>query len=158
MRVWKIVPLMAVIGTQCLTVGADAQLGMYTLPKSDFVWNWGEVSPERRFGHPDIEVSGGEGGFRCDLDARIHPSSSLTTTQVSEFEMPLNQRLDFIYAVSEAMNELERQRYLDWAVLDCKKFDPGPVSAEESAERQNDAREKMLRELERRRARQQKDQ
>ncbi len=50
------------------SVGADAQLGMYTLPKNDFVWNWGEVSPERRFGHPDIEVSGGEGGFRCDLD------------------------------------------------------------------------------------------
>ncbi len=40
--------------------------------------------------------------------------------------MALNQRLDFIYAVSEAMNELERERDLDWAVLDCKKFEPGP--------------------------------
>ena len=64
--------------------------------------------------------------------------------------------LDFIYATSQYMNSLEYQRALDWATLDCKKYEPEPASPEEQAERENDAREKMLRELERRRARQQR--
>ena len=66
---------------------------MYTLPKNDFVWNWGEVSPRASgAAMPDIEISGGEGGFRCDLDgAAFSPSSSLTPTEISEFEMELNR-------------------------------------------------------------------
>jgi hypothetical protein len=151
--------LVAVIGAQTVAVrGAVAQLGMYTLPKSDFVWNWGEANEETRFGHADIEVSGTESSFRCELEARMRPTSTLTPTQISDFERELGGRLDFIFAVSEAMNLLERERALDWARLDCKKYEAGPVSAEESAERQNEAREKMLRELERRRERQQRDQ
>jgi hypothetical protein len=159
MRLSRIVtPLIALIGTHCLVVrGAGAQLGMYTLPKTDFVWNWGDANTERRFGTADIEISGSESSFRCDLQARMRPSSALSPAEVRDIEMELGRRLDFIYAVSEAMNYLEYQRALDWATLDCKKFDPGPASPEERAERESEAREKMLRELERRRARQQRD-
>ena len=135
---------------------ADAQLGLYTLPKSDFVWNWGEINLERRFGSADIEVSGSEGFFRCDLKARLRPASPLSTAEIRELESALNTRLDFIYATSQYMNSLEYQHALDWATLDCKKYEPEPASPEEQAERENDAREKMLRELERRRARQQR--
>lgn len=150
--------LIAAFGTQCLTVSdADAQLGLYTLPKDDFIWNWGELDLEkRRFGVADIEVSGSESQFNCDLTARMRPSTSLSPSEVRDIEHSLRTRLDFIYAASEAMNYLEYQRALDWATLDCKKHDPEPASAEERAERESAAREKMLRELERRRERQQR--
>jgi hypothetical protein len=149
--------LVAAAGIQCLpSFEAAAQLGLYTLPKSDFVWNWGELNLERRFGSADIEISGGESFFRCDLTARMRPASPLSTTEIREIESELRTRLDFIYAVSQYMNSLEYQRALDWATLDCKKYDPEPASPEQRAERENEAREKMLRELERRRARQQR--
>ena len=63
----------------------------------------------------------------------------------------------FIYATSQEMNYFDQMRILDWATLDCKHPEPGPVDEAKKAERENAAREKMLRELERRRARQQKD-
>jgi hypothetical protein len=150
--------LVAAFGAQCVTVfDAGAQLGLYTLPKDDFVWNWGELDLEkRRFGVADIEVSGSESQFNCDLTARMRPSTSLSPTEVRDIEHSLRTRLDFIYAASEAMNYLEYQRALDWATLDCKKHDPEPASAEERADRESAAREKMLRELERRRERQQR--
>jgi hypothetical protein len=80
----------------------------------------------------------------------------LSPTEIRAIESELQTRLDFIYAVSQYMNSLEYQRALDWATLDCKKYEPEPASPEERANRENEAREKMLRELERRRARQQR--
>jgi hypothetical protein len=151
-------PLIAAIGAQILPLAAvDAQLGLYTLPRQDFVWNWGTNREGQRRGAPDIQINGSESFFRCDLTAQIRISSQLSTTQIREIENELSSRLDFIYAASEAMNYLEYSRDLDWAQLDCKKYEPGPSSPEEKAERETEAREKMLRELERRRARQQRD-
>lgn len=152
-------PLVAVLAAQGLSVSdAGAQLGLYTLPKDDFVWNWGEVDlDKRRFGVADIEVSGSESQFSCELTARMRPSTSLSPSEVRDVEHSLRTRLDFIYAASEAMNYLEYQRALDWATLDCKKYRPEPASAEERAERESAARDKMLRELERRRQRQRND-
>jgi hypothetical protein len=151
--------LIAALGAQCLpSLDAVAQIpGLYTLPKADFVWHWGEVNLERRMGSADIEIHGSEASFTCDLTARMRPTSSLSLPEVRELEAELRRRLDFIYAVSETMNTLEYARALDWATLDCKKFDPGPTDPETSAQRESEAREKMLRELERRRARQQRD-
>jgi hypothetical protein len=127
---------------------------MYSLPKQDFIWNWGEVaSEEQRRGLADIDVSGSESFFRCDLTARMRPGNALSGPELRAMEQQLSQRLDFIYAVSEAMNQLEATRELDWATLDCKKWESAPSSEEESAEREAEAREKMLRELERRRER-----
>jgi len=152
-----IAPLIAAIGVQCwCSPEALAQLGLYTLPKADFVWHWGEVNLERRFGTADIEISGSEASFNCDLKARMRSSTNLSLPEIRDLEMQLRSRLDFIYAASETMNNLEYARALDWATLDCKKHDPGPTDPETKAERESEAREKMLRELERRRARQQR--
>ena len=136
---------------------AAAQIPLYTLPKNDFVWNWGQVDLERRQGMADIEISGTESFFRCDLKARMRISNPLSVSEVRQLENDLATRLDFIYAVSETMNYLEYQRALDWATLDCKKAETGPSDPDERAEREQAARDKMLRELERRRARQQRD-
>lgn len=133
---------------------AVGQLGLYSLPKDDFRWNWGAIGPEEQTGFADIQVSGSEGVFRCELSARTRASSSLGPTDYRQIENDLRSRLDFIYAASEAMNYLDQTRSLDWAVLDCKRPEEQPVDAETSAQRQNEAREKMLRELERRRAKQ----
>lgn len=159
MRMSRIaVPLLAAFAAQLVPpTGADAQIPMYSLPKQDFIWNWGDVATEQqRRGMADIDVSGSESSFRCDLTARLRPGNSRSAPQLRDIEQQLSQRLDFIYAVSEAMNLLEANRELDWATLDCKKWESAPASEEESAERQAEARDKMLRELERRRERAQR--
>jgi hypothetical protein len=160
MRMSRVIaPLVAALTAQLfLLAGADAQLGLYTLPKNDFIWNWGRASEGERRGVPDIEISGSEGFFRCDLTASLRPSSTMTTTEVREIEMELRTRMDFIYAASEYMNYFERNIVLDWATLDCKKQDDAEADPATRAERESDAREKMQRELERRRERQQRDQ
>jgi hypothetical protein len=160
MRVSRIVvPLVAALGAPLLlTASADAQLGLSTLPKNDFVWNWGRAPGEvGRRGVPDLEISGNESFFHCDLTAQLRPSSSMSPTEIREIEMELRTRMDFIYAVSEYMNYFERNIVLDWATLDCKRQEGEEPSAETRAERESDARDKMLRELERRRERQQRD-
>jgi hypothetical protein len=123
------------------------------LPNADFRWNWGEVREDKRFGQPDIEMTGGEANFDCQFTLRFRPTADMTVTAIRDFRDGLARRLDFIYAVSEQMYYLEQNRDVDWATLDCKKFEAEPKTADEIAERQNEAREKMMRELERRRAR-----
>jgi hypothetical protein len=149
-------PLIATVVAQLLPLAAVAQFGgLYTLPKDDFIWNWGDVAEGQQRGMADIELSGTESFFRCDLTARLSPASSRSPSDVRAIEMDLRQRLDFIYAASEAMNFLEYSRELSWARLDCKRQgDEDNSSPEERAERETAARDKMLRELERRRERQ----
>jgi hypothetical protein len=150
------VPLLAAAAIQLLSLPADAQ-GFYTLPKDDFIWRWGDAGPEtQQRGMADIEVNGNESFFACDLTARMRPSSNRTASEVRDLEMQLRQRLDFIYAASEYMNYLEQTRELQWAVLDCKRQGEDNSTPEQRAERETDARAKMLRELERRRERQQR--
>jgi hypothetical protein len=154
-----IAPLVAAIGAQALwSSAAVAQIpGLYSLPTTDFRWNWGSnTSLERQTGPADMEMEGSEAQFRCNLKAQMRASSTMTPNEYRKIEQDLSTRLDFIYAVSEAMNYLEQQRVLDWAVLDCKEYDPPEKSAEEKATREQEAREKMLRELEKRRERQQR--
>ena len=155
MTMSRIAPLIAAIVAQGLPVcEAVAQIpGLYTLPTSDFVWRWGQVDLERLNGAADVEMNGGEAQFRCELKARMRPSSSMTSADYRQIEQTLATRLDFIYAVSETMNTLEYERVLDWAVLDCKEHDPPEKTPEEKATREQEAREKMMRELERRRER-----
>jgi hypothetical protein len=159
MRMSRIVaPLIAAVAGQTLPVSdALAQVpGLYSLPKTDFRWNWGSTNLEQRRGAADIQMQGGEAQFRCELTAQMRASSTMTPVEYRELESQLSTRLDFIYAVSEAMNVLEYQRVLEWATLDCKEFEPAEQSPEEKATREQEAREKMLRELERRRERQQR--
>jgi len=158
MRMSRIVlPLVAAIGAQALLVAdAVAQIpGLYSLPRSDFIWNWGETNLERR-GPADLEMNGTEAQFRCELTAQMRASSTMTQADFREIEQQLSSRLDFIYAASEAMNYLELQHVLDWATLDCKQYEAPERTAEEKATREQEARDKMLRELEKRRERQQR--
>jgi hypothetical protein len=152
-------PLLVAAGAQLVPVWqSDAQIpGLYSLPTSDFIWNWGDTNLERRRGPADITINGGEAQFRCELTAQMRPSSTMSSEDYRRIEQELATRLDFIYAVSDAMNTLEYQRVLDWATLDCKKYRPAERTAEERASREEEARAKMLRELEKRRERQQRD-
>jgi hypothetical protein len=134
---------------------AAAQLGMYTLPKNDFVWRWGNENRQRPTG--DFSARGGEAGFQCELVGDLGPGSQLSPIEVREFENNLSTRLDFIYAAATTMNELDFQNDLDWAVLTCARAKSTPSTEEEKAENEARAREKMQKEIERRRARQQRD-
>jgi hypothetical protein len=134
---------------------AAAQFGLYQLPANNFIWHWGESRQEgKQVGFPDLDLQGTESGFLCHLTARLRASSTLSPTDMRQVESDLRTRLDFIYAVSQEMNYLDQMRSLDWATLDCKHPEPTQLSEEKKAERESAAREKMLRELERRRAKQ----
>lgn len=159
MRMSRIVaPLIAAIGAQAFSVSETAAQvpGLYSLPKSDFVWTWGDTNLERRRGAADISMNGNEAQFHCELNATMRPSSTMSTTDFRALEQQLSTRLDFIYAVSQTMNNLEYQHILDWATLDCKEYTPEEKTAEERAQREEEAREKMQRELDKRRERAQR--
>src|SRR5215831_3248806 len=132
---------------------AHAQLGYYQLPQNDFVWNWG-INPDKQIGFEDFDVTGGEGGFHCELKGKMSPGTTMTPTQVHQLQDTLRARLDFIYATSTYMNQLDQQRELDWAKLSCMKPEPTPQTAQEKADKEAKAREKMQKEIDRRRAHQ----
>ena len=137
---------------------AAAQLGLYTLPSNNFIWNWGETGESgKRRGAADLDVNGNESGFLCHLTARFRVSVDLSEPDLRQLEGQLGTRLDFIYAAATTMTYYDDMRQLDWATLDCRKPEPGPVDEAKRAEREDAARAKMLRELERRRARQSQD-
>jgi hypothetical protein len=128
---------------------------LYQLPKNNFVWRWGESREDgKQTGFPDLDLQGTESGFQCHLTARFRASINMGPGETRQVENDLRTRLDFIYAVSQEMNYLDQMRNLDWATLDCKHPEATPLSEEKKAERESAAREKMLRELERRRAKQ----
>jgi hypothetical protein len=143
----------AAIATLTVTA-AQAQFGYYQLPKNDFVWNWG--NPERSgMKFEDFSVNGGEGGFNCELKGKLSGASRLTPSDLHSLEDQLRSRLDFIYASSNTMNQLDSARELEWARLSCAKPEAKPLSEQEKAEKEAKAREKMQREIDRRRAHQQ---
>jgi hypothetical protein len=138
------------------TTGVQAQFpGFgYSLPKDDFVWNWGR-NPEgaNTTAFTDFEVRGGEGGFQCELTGKVGFSGRLSRDDIRALEDELRRRMDFIYAAATYMSEFDRQNLIEWARLDCDKFEAEPSTAEEKAEREARAKEKMQKEIERRRAR-----
>jgi hypothetical protein len=105
-------------------------------------------------GFADLDLKSSDAGFRCELTARLRASGTLSQPEIRQLENDLRARLDFIYAASEAMSYLERTSSLDWGRLDCKKPVGAVADEEERAERESRARDKMQREIERRRARQ----
>jgi hypothetical protein len=135
---------------------AAAQFG-YSLPKDDFTWNWGRGGEGVSQNFEDFNVYGTEAGFRCQLTGRVGPAGRMSASDIRALEEELRSRLDFIYAAATYMNELEAQRLIDWARLACEKPEATPSTEEEKAERESRAREKMQREIERRRARQDRD-
>ena len=150
-KAFVLVAAAAVTGLAASAV--HAQFGYYQLPQNDFVWNWG-VNADRQIGFEDFRVSGGEGGFHCELKGKMSGGSQMTPTQIRQLEDALRARLDFIYATSNYMNQLDQQRELDWAKLFCAKPEATPATAQEKAKSEAKAREKMQKEVERRRAHQ----
>jgi hypothetical protein len=152
-----IAALLATAATLAL-VPAAAQFGLYNLPNNNFIWNWGATGESgKRRGMADLDLDGTEAGFLCHLTARFRVSVDLSPTEMRQLQTDLGTRLDFIYATSTTMNYYDQMRQLDWATLDCKRPEAGPVDEAKRAERESAAREKMLKELERRRARQSQD-
>ena len=136
-------------------VAVHAQFG-WMLPSNNFTWTWGTADAEERSrGNPDFNVNGHDQGFECDLTAKLHPSSTMSISDVRDAEMQLRQAFEFVRTAAEYMQYLDQQRDIDWAILDCKQPEPEQVSDEEKLEREAKARERMQREVERRRARQQ---
>lgn len=140
-----------------LCAAAEAQFGFYTLPQNDFTWTWGNLRPEDIRGRADIEASGGESRFRCELTAALRPSSRLSPHEIRQIANEVQGSIAFIRDSVNLLNNLDAQRELDWGRLACVLPEPEEVSEEERAEREAKARERMQREVERRRARQQRD-
>jgi hypothetical protein len=79
----------------------------------------------------------------------------MSISDVRDAEMQLREAFEFVRTAAQYMQYLDQQRDLSWAILDCKQPEPEQVSDEEKLEREAKARERMQREVERRRARQQ---
>jgi hypothetical protein len=154
MRLTRLLIQVAIAAAACAPTLAQAQLGMYQLPKDDFIWNWGRTGEASRTAFEDFEVRGGELGFSCVLTGGVGASGRLSPSDIRELENTLRSRMDFIYAAATYMNDLvDVQRAISWARLKCEKFEPTPSTEEEKAEREARAKEKMQKEIERRRAR-----
>ena len=144
----------AIIAAACMG-SASAQLGTYQLPNNNFSWRWGSENQRHNSRVEDLRVSGGEAGFRCDLTAALSPGSRLSSMDVRQIEQKLNTAIDFIYQSTTLMNQLSASRDIDWATLTCQRPEATPSTEEEKAEHEQRAKEKMQKEIERRRARQQ---
>lgn len=128
---------------------ASAQFG-YTIPNQNFIWNWGKG--EGHGARQDFAVRGGEAGFNCDLTGAMRVGHDLSPTERIAFEQQLSTSIQFIYDATTLMNQLDLQFSLDWAQLDCKKYEAKPLTEEQKAERESRARSKAQAEVERRRA------
>ncbi len=141
-----------IIAGALLFGAANAQFGsiypgLVNLPPDDFVWNWGRYAGEtgsRRF--VDFSTQGGEGGFRCTLKGGLSVSNNWSTREVREFERELSTSLAFIQASANAMYALDLRREVDWAELDCDKYE-----SEETAERVQEDMDKARAKAERKR-------
>jgi hypothetical protein len=131
---------------------AYAQFG-YTLPKNDFVWNWGRNPEGLNTKFEDFSIHGSEAGFQCELIGKAGLSGRFSQSDIRQLEETLRARMDFIYAVSTYMNDLDRQNLIDWARLSCDKQEAKELTEDEKAAREARAKEKMQREIDRRRAR-----
>jgi hypothetical protein len=136
---------------------ASAQFFPLQLPREDFIWTWGRRIPElenRRF--PDLDIQGTEGGFRCELTAKLSPGNSMTQPEIRQLETDLRTNLYFVQAVANTMYYLDQGFDLEWGVLDCDKYEEETDEATRQ-EREDKARERAERARERRRERQQQD-
>jgi hypothetical protein len=122
---------------------AQAQFGM-NLPRNDFRWQWSNALENRTLSR-DFNARGSEAGFNCDLSGALRPSSRLDRTDIRRLESELGISLFFIQAATRTMNDLDLQRQLDWAVLDCKLPEAREPDAEAQQERLDRLRDRALR-------------
>jgi hypothetical protein len=133
---------------------ASGQFGMFQIPSNDFIWRWADAADEGpNLSAEDFEVRGGEYGFECILTGALSPGSHITMQQLQEMEAQLLANISFIQASATTMNDLDFNRELGWAILDCKKGQAGEEDPDEVAERVERARQKAVEDMLRRRER-----
>ncbi len=136
---------------------AAAQIFPANLPNNDFRWQWGDSVDQRSGGLRDFSASGHEAGFNCQLTGALRPSARIENLELRRLESELGISLYFIQAATRVMNDLDYQRSLDWAVLDCKKPEVRERDPEAQQERLDRLRERALRRQAERRERQSRD-
>lgn len=137
----------------------SAQFLPAILPNNDFRWQWGDadvVEQERR-SLRSFSSSGHEAGFNCQLTGALRPGSRIEDIDLRRLESELGISLYFIQAATRVMNDLDYQRDLDWAVLDCKRPEARERSPEAQQERLDRLRERALRRQAERRERRARD-
>lgn len=153
---WKVCSTTLVALASAAATTATAQFGLpMQLPENDFVWTWGRgqrQGADARRGIEDFNVIGNDGGFRCQLTGKMSISAGLGSSETRALEEQLRSSLFFIQDSAYTMNQYDSYRYIDWAVLDCKKPEANETEAD-LAEREAKARERAERARERRRAR-----
>lgn len=143
----------AVVGVALLPGAALAQFGG-SLPRNDFTWTWGDSGDAARRFAPDFSLSGGEGGFRCDLSGRLRLGSQWSRMDIRQLENDLRVSTFFVRSAARTMNVLDQRRELDWATLDCRKPAESEPDAEAEQEQLDRERQKVIEEMRRRRERQ----
>lgn len=139
---------------------AAAQFFPANLPAGDFRWTWGDVAdiPEdRRPSLRDFSATGHEAGFSCELTGTLRPSAQVDDLDLRRLESELGISLYFIQAATSVMNQLDYQRDLHWAVLDCKRPEAREPDPEAQQERLDKLRERALRRQAERRERRARD-
>lgn len=115
----------ALLSAPLLLATASAQFntgfgGQMRLPQDDFTWTWGNRRSAGR-GFEDFSVFGNEQGFRCELTGKLRLGTRISRMDVREIESGIRSSTYFVQAAANAMNNLDAQRELDWASLECEK-------------------------------------
>jgi hypothetical protein len=141
---------------------ASGQFGIPQLPNHDFQWRWADAEDSTDVGAglsaEDFQARGNEMSFSCVLTGALSPGSTITMQQLQEMEMTLVASISFIQASATAMNDLDFNRELDWAILDCKKAQAGEEDPEKVEAEVERARQKAVEEMLKRRERAQQEQ
>lgn len=144
--------LAAAAALLALLLPASASAQLMGLPRGDFTWHWGD--PEgAASGVRDFHARGAEGGFNCTLDGALRLGSRYSPTDIRQLESELSISLYFIQAATNAMNRLDFERQLEWAVLECIQPKAREPDAEAQQERLDKLRERALKRQAERRAR-----
>jgi hypothetical protein len=129
---------------------------MVQLPASDFIWPWGDMRPIDDVEQPEFSLSGVERSFRCTARGNFKPGSHMRDVYTARaFEQSLNGSINFIQEVTAALNELDLNNELQWALLECVIPDTTEPE-DETEERLDRAVERAERERERRREREER--
>lgn len=133
---------------------ASGQFGMVQLPDTDFTLRWADAADEApNLTAEDFEARGNELAFQCVLTGALSPGSRITTQQLREMETQLTGSLWFVQASVAMMDDLDLNREIDWAILDCKKQQGREEDADELQQRVERARQKAVEDMLKRRER-----
>lgn len=146
-----------VLGAALLFSGNAAAQYHVSLPQSDFTWHWGEPAADRPLSSHDFQANGGEGGFNCTLTGALRLGTRYSPSDIRQMQSELSISLYFIQAAANTMNQLDFERQLDWAVLDCRRPEAREPDPEAQQERLDKLRERALRRQAERRERAERD-